>query len=249
MKVKFKGISLSLLLGALVLGSLPAAASECVVLLHGLARTERSMGSMEQFLHAQGYVTVNVDYPSREFPIETLAHDYLAPAVEKGCAGTEKVNFVSHSMGGIVTREYLRTTTRQDIGRIVMLAPPNRGSEMVDWFHGIANATTLTRKLFGPAFFQLSAHADAYVNTDPSLARGELGVIAGARTMNIFASAFILPGPDDGKVTLERTRLPGMKDYLVVAHSHMFMMKMHDVQQATLHFLQTGHFNPAANQG
>ncbi len=244
-----KILKLSLLLATLAGSSLAASANECVVLVHGLARSERSMLSLERFLDARGYTTVNLDYPSRAHPIETLARDYLAPAVAKGCAPDQTVNFVTHSMGGILVREYLQHHENPHIGRIVMLAPPNQGSEMVDWFDGLAKSTALTRTLFGPAFFQLSAQEQAYVNQDYHLGHGEVGVIAGTRTTNLFASWFILPGPDDGKVTLARTHLPGIKDHLTVARSHMFMMKMPDIHRATLQFLQTGHFAAATPQG
>ena len=104
--------------------------SGCVVLLHGLARTSGSMHVMQKALTESGYRVVNVEYPSRELPIEELAPLAVGEGVDEcRASGFETgVNFVTHSLGGILVRYFFGTNSSDVVGRVVMLAPPNQGS-------------------------------------------------------------------------------------------------------------------------
>jgi pimeloyl-ACP methyl ester carboxylesterase len=213
----------------------PAEPCETVVLLHGLNRTPRAMARLERALRAEGYAVINCGYPSRAADIETLAgavFDELRPKLETASA----VHFVTHSMGGVLLRAYLRDHTLPRLGRVVMLAPPNRGSEVVDRLGGLK----LFRWVNGPAGSQLGTGAGSL-----PLSLGapdfELGVIAGDRSVNPLLS-LLIPGRDDGKVAVARTHVAGMADFLCLHVTHPFMMQNACVIRQTRHFLKTGHF-------
>lgn len=211
---------------------------ECVVLLHGLARTSRSMATMEAALESAGYRVVNQDYPSREQAIEQLADVAIENALD-GCNRPEpagQIHFVTHSMGGILVRYYLSANQIDKLGRVVMLSPPNQGSETVDKLGDMPGFWWLN----GPAGQQLGTDHDSVPNR-LGPARFQLGIITGDRSINLILSTLI-PGPDDGKVAIERARLEGMSDFLVVHHSHPFIMKKPQVIEQTLHFLRFARF-------
>src|SRR4030067_1362968 len=197
-----------------------AQAKECVVLLHGLARTADSMKALEKRLALEGYTVVNVDYPSRKYPIETLAEIAVGQGIEE-CTkkSATKINFVTHSLGGILVRVYLKSNRRDDIGRVVMLGPPNQGSEVVD---NLKNAPGF-ELLNGPAGMQLGTKSsDIPKSLGP--VDFDLGVIAGTPSINLILSTFI-PGQNDGKVSVESAKVKGMHDFVTLPTTHPFMMK------------------------
>lgn len=212
-------------------------AGKQVVLLHGLARSAGSMHSMAAYLQDNGFNVCNIDYPSRHHPIEILTAEFVVPAI-RSCFRGGPINFVSHSLGGIIVRQIAAQYSDISIGRVVMLAPPNQGSEVVDKLGNFG----LFNWLNGPAGQQLGTDKDSLPNR-LGPASFELGVIAGNRSINLLLSALI-PGSDDGKVAVKRTALDGMRDFLLVEQTHPFIMGSDVVQRQTLHFLQTGRFKP-----
>ena len=208
-----------------------------VVLLHGLGRTHRSMWRVERRLRREGYRVLNLRYPSRR-----VSADGLADLVDRSIAdafgrSTNPVHFVTHSLGGIAARQYARYRPDRPVGRVVMLGPPNRGSELVDVFGRLR----AYRRLCGPMGSRLGTDPGSL----PSVlgdAPFELGVIAGDRSVNPLYS-WIIPGADDGKVAVARSKLAGMADFVVMHHTHTWMMLRRPVIDQVVHFLKSGSFD------
>jgi triacylglycerol lipase len=211
--------------------------SEAIVLLHGLTRTRRSMDKAGRVLAAYGYKIINAGYPSRQQSVETLALQCIGNALrECEAAGVGRIHFLTHSLGGILVRYYLSVEPVAKLGRVVMLAPPNRGSEIVDKLGG----WRLFYLLNGPAGLQLGTNHDSLPNR---LGRVdfEAGVIAGDKSVNPLLS-LLFREENDGKVCVARTCVEGMRDFIVLPYSHTFIMRRDEVIRQALHFIQQGRF-------
>lgn len=213
-----------------------------VVLLHGFGRSAGSMTLFEEALSKRGYTVHNLGYPSRAASIEALA-GRLAQAVARCCDDPRQpVHFVTHSMGGILVRAYLDGHRPANLGRVVMLAPPNHGSEWVDTlrklpFFGLA----------GPAAAELGTDADSAPRRLPPV-DFELGVLIGGRSWNPLGS-WLIPGRDDGTVSHASARVEGMTDFRVVPQNHTFIVRSPAVAWEVIYFLEHGEFTRALKSG
>ena len=209
---------------------------ECVVVLHGLARSSRSMSRLAGRLLDAGFLVDNLDYPSTREPLDRLVAE-LARAVERDSASCPKTHFVGYSLGALLVRAFLQQTHPRNLGRVVMIGPPNHGSEIVDFIGG----TWLFNAVFGSVGAGLGTSSESLpARLGPP--NFEFGVIAGNQPINPLGW-WLIPGENDGEVSLESTRLEGMSDFVVVRENHTFMMDAPEVAKETVAFLRTGHFD------
>jgi hypothetical protein len=213
-------------------------APEEVILLHGLCRTSRSMAKMAHALTGAGYQVQNVSYPSRTASVRQLADDAIGKAVGN-CerAGATKIHFVTDSLGGIMVRSYLARHSVPSLGRVVMLAPPNQGSEVVDKLGG----WWLFKWINGPAGNELGTDKNSTPNKLGPV-NYPVGVIAGDRSIN-WINSLLIHCRDDGKVSVERTKLAGMSDHIVIHTAHPFIMRNREAIRQTIQFLRKGGFD------
>ena len=214
----------------------PTDDADTVVLVHGLGRTPTSMAVLRSRLVADGFRVVNFGYPSRAEEMEDIVAS-LGAAVEACCGQADgTVHFVTHSMGGILVRIYLAGRGAGLDGRVVMLSPPNQGSEVIDAF----GDSPLLSAVLGPAGALLGTDSTGIASQLGPI-DFSLGIITGDRSINPIGS-WLIPGPDDGKVSVARARLDGAADFIVVPATHTFIMNRRDVAEEVAHFLTEGAF-------
>jgi pimeloyl-ACP methyl ester carboxylesterase len=209
-----------------------------VVLLHGIGVGSWTLKKLDRALQRRGFATLNLDYASRKKPLEALAEEIDAPiaAFAQQCDGA--IHFVSHSMGGLLARVYISRHRPARLGRVVMLGTPNGGSEVADLLKNLS----IYRTVFGPAGLQLST-ATAPVLAALPPPDYEVGIIAGCRTIAPIASAFVLPRPNDGRVSVASAKLAGMADHIVVKAPHAGLPRHAVAIEQTIAFLRDGRFN------
>lgn len=207
-------------------------AGNAVIVIHGIVRSARTFAIMRPALEKAGYTVVEFEYPSTRVGIAEAAGDlkHLVDSLE----GIAEINFVVHSMGGLVTRAYLKGHVDPRIKRMVMLGVPNRGSEMAD----LLRKNYAFRLLFGPAGQQLGTDPDGLIPTLP-IPSFEFAIIAGARGRSVGFNPLI-KGDNDLLVSVASTQLPGAVDSMTIRSFHRFIPANAAVIDATVRFLQTG---------
>ncbi len=235
---------------------------EAVLLLHGLWMNRFVMGRLAHALEARGFSTHSVDYRGTRDGMD--AHvARLARAVEETQAA--RIHIVGHSMGGVIAMRYLaqaqdaRSGGLADFrnsreagscagheadslpshmadsrpGRVVLLGAPVRGSQAARDFEGHA----LGRMLLGASVELWRAPFEQRVP-----AGREVGAIAGTHAFGLGPLFVSLPGENDGVVTVEETRIEGLRDHLVLPVSHTGMLMSEPVAAQTATFLESGGF-------
>jgi len=187
-------------------------------------------------LEGAGFRVVSFGYPSTQETMEVLV-DSLATVANSCCTGSERpFHFVTHSMGGVLVRSYLDERGADFGGRVVMLGPPNQGSEFIDAF----GDSPLLGAVLGPAGARLGTDSTG-IARELGPIDFDLGIITGDRSINPIGS-WLIPGPDDGKVSVARAQLEGAADFLVLPATHTFIMNRSDVAEQVVHFLKEGVF-------
>ena len=212
--------------------------SECVVLLHGLARSANSMKQLQRGLHNAGFSVLNIDYPSTKHVIETLVEQFIQPQIDslRRQLNCNNLHFATHSMGGILLRYYLKHYELPELARVVMISPPNKGSELVDKFSGLA----VFNWLYGPAGGQLGTSSNSLPNR-LGPANYDVAVITGNRSVNPYYS-HLIPGDDDGNVAVDRARLDGMRAFKVLPKTHTFIASSQQAIELVTSYLKSGQF-------
>lgn len=209
-----------------------------VLLLHGIARSSASLSKLERALRSEGFTTLNLDYPARKQSLEDLVEEVHRAAGGFTERGAGPVHVVTHSMGGLLARAYIARRRPGALGRVVMLAPPNGGSEVADLLAG----NPAYCRFFGPAGAQLTTCADERLRDLLGVVDYPLGVIAGDCSVNLLASWLVIPGANDGRVSVASTAVEGMADHLTLHATHPLMMRNPEVIRQTIQFLQHGRF-------
>lgn len=217
---------------------------DSVIVLHGLARSAAPMEKMAAAARRANYAVLNLDYPSTTAEVEPLVESQLLPAVRKLLdSGAHKIHFLTHSMGGILVRQFMATHALPQLGRVVMMGPPNRGSELVDKLGWLPPF----RWVNGPAGYQLGTGSDSLPNRLPPVSY-PVGVIAGTVSISPLYS-WLIPGRDDGKVAIARMQVQGMADFIELPVNHTWMMRNDEVIRQSLYFLREGRFDRPISPG
>lgn len=198
------------------------------------------MRPIERALRDHDYEVLNLGYDSRRADIATLAAEVAAAIVAWNA--TDPLDFVAHSLGAIVLRAAVANAwlPAARVRRVVMLGPPNRGTELADVLPKLPVVGSWYTRYFGPAGGELGTGPSSVPSRLPA-PTFQVGVIAGTKTLNPLTSG-ILGGTNDGTVRTDRVTLDGGTDMLLVPHSHSMLMLSPVVLEQTLYFLDSGHF-------
>lgn len=215
----------------------PSASAGAVVLLHGLGRTGLSMASIARTLRRAGYPTLSPYYGHGRTMAGIVAH--LAPRIDRfATAHPGPLHIVTHSLGGLVARAFITATRPTGLGRVVMLSPPNAGSELADF----ATAVGLGGLILGRVGAHLRTAQTTAVVAELGPVDFDLGIIAGSRRLDPVLAARLLPTPNDGKVAVAATIVDGMRDHLVLPVQHSLMLYDRAVIDQVCAYLGTGRF-------
>lgn len=238
----YKAFFAALLLSLVCAAPAWAAKGDAVVILHGLGRTKSSMQTMAEYFEKHGYEVLNIDYESRKFTVEELVEKIDADITAFNKDKKRKIDFVGYSMGGVLTRVYLKKHKPKNLGRVVLLGTPNRGSEVADFMDDFG----AYKKYYGPGAHELTTDH----NYDKLLGKVDypLGSIAGDRSIDPISSLLIIDGRDDGKVSIESTKVRGMADHIILHATHTFMMSNSEAIRQARYFIENGAFDHKPDQ-
>ena len=199
------------------------------------------MRRLEKALRHAGFATLNLDYEARKKPLLALASDNHRPIASFTADQVGPLNFVAHSMGGLLARVYIANYRPARLARVVMLGTPNQGSELAD----LLKELWVYRAFYGPAGQQLATTPDATLRSLPPLDY-EVGIISGSGSFAPISSRFVLPRPNDGCVSVQSCMIDGMADHVTVGTWHNGLVRNSTAIRQTLAFLREGCFEKSA---
>ncbi len=235
----FLGVILGIPATPVFAANTPHNDQDLVILVHGLARSSTAMWLLEYRLEAAGYNTCAINYPSLGEPPEEIL-TVISNEIER-CQRrhleSPQTHFVTHSLGGPLIRAYLSAHHLSKLGRVVMLSPPNHGSDLVERF----GDWEISRYFLGPTGLSLTSDHTSWLARKYKTPY-DIGIIAGNFTFNPLA-AYFLDGRDDGAVSIEDMKLPHMTDFMEVSATHVTIRYSLVAADQTRHFLKNGQFD------
>jgi len=211
---------------------LPEMSGHAVILLHGIIRSSKSMSRMQARLTETGFLTVPFDYPSTQVDLDQCS-SYLGQVI-KSLEGVRQISFVTHSMGGLVVRNWMRNHSDPRVQRLVMIGTPNKGAEMADRLQ----SWKVYQLILGPAGQQLISGKKGAISQLP-VPEIEFAIIAGGRGTPEGYN-LLIPGDDDGTVTIDSARLEGASDFICLPVLHSLLPLNTQVINSADRFLRTG---------
>lgn len=213
---------------------------ETVILLHGIIRNHFDMMLLEKRMKKEGYACINIKYPSTKYSIEALAEQINAQLEQdENYTGADKVHFVVHSMGGLITRHILARHRPVNMGSVIMLGTPNKGSEMADYLAEHKYLASPFHYIFGPSASQLRT---AHKHFEDEVIDFPLGIIASDASLNPIGKQ-VFGAPNDTLVSIESTKIEGMNDHIIIPSPHALMMFDPRIINQVVAFLKNGKFN------
>lgn len=213
-----------------------------VILVHGILRSGDSFGALPERLVAAGYAVAPISYASTRRRIADHAADL--EALMDRLTGVARVSFVTHSMGGLVVRQMLSQDgawqSRIAVDSVVMVAPPSHGSQVAAMMRDQA----FYQLIYGEAGQELPNDVAEAV---PTLAV-PFGVIAGGLGDGEGFNPLV-PGDDDGVVSVDEAHLAGEKDFLLIPALHSLILRRPETANAVLTFLKHGRFTDPVHDG
>ncbi len=203
--------------------------------MHGLGRSGFAMRVLASRLEDAGFFVINLGYPSiNKTPEEIL--DNISRQISASLPETDQtIHFVGHSLGGLLIRAYLERTSVRNLGRVVLIGTPNKGTTFVD-----AYRDSWWMQLLGPAALALNTGENSFPNSI-SAPYYPVGVIAGVYGDD--DNDDVLPGEDDGLVPVASTKIDKMTDFIKIESSHYMMRYKQEVADQTVMFLHHGRFH------
>jgi hypothetical protein len=211
--------------------------SHKIYLIHGFGGFQFTMNKIEKSIKNERYQTVNYGYKSFN-DLDTIGKQLYLQIKN---SNVDTISFVTHSMGALLVRSMLQYSANDKyfpkIFRIIMIAPPNRGTEIADFYSSFG----IVNYFFGQNVKYMKTDSDSYANRLPKPYDSEIGIIAGIRGKKHGYNLF-LNGDNDGGIKPEKTKIGIEKDYITVIGQHNFLLMKKYVSKLVIEFLKYGSF-------